>query len=130
MATMKEVASLVGVSLATVSRVLNDKGYVHEDTRKLVETAIQQLAYSPNEVARSLFKKEIRIIGLLLLKLFFAKRLNVVWRSQMNYKSSDMMIFHKEVYFFRHCLLLDSQLMKWETSSFLNCFNNIKINSK
>ena len=66
MATMKEVASLAGVSVATVSRVLNNSGYVYEDTRKRVELAIEQLDYSPNEVARSLYKKESRIIGLIL----------------------------------------------------------------
>ncbi|MGN1384954.1 MAG: LacI family DNA-binding transcriptional regulator [Bacillus sp. (in: firmicutes)] len=66
MATMREVARLAGVSVATVSRVLNNTGYVHEDTRKRVESVIEQLEYSPNEVARSLFKKESRIIGLLL----------------------------------------------------------------
>lgn len=66
MATMREVARSAGVSVATVSRVLNNTGYVHEDTRKRVESVIEQLEYSPNEVARSLFKKESRIIGLLL----------------------------------------------------------------
>lgn len=66
MATMREVALSAGVSVATVSRVLNNTGYVHEDTRKRVESVIEQLEYSPNEVARSLFKKESRIIGLLL----------------------------------------------------------------
>lgn len=66
MATMREVARLSGVSVATVSRVLNNRGYVHEDTRKRVESVMAQLEYSPNEVARSLYKKESRIIGLLL----------------------------------------------------------------
>ncbi|WP_050614474.1 LacI family DNA-binding transcriptional regulator [Bacillus testis] len=66
MATIKDVAKHSGVSVATVSRVLNGKGYVHEDTRKKVERSIQQLEYSPNEVARSLYKKESRLIGLLL----------------------------------------------------------------
>lgn len=52
--------------MATVSRVLNNKGYAHEDTRKLVNEAIKELNYKPNEVARSLFKKKSRLIGLLL----------------------------------------------------------------
>ncbi|MEH6943343.1 LacI family DNA-binding transcriptional regulator [Bacillus sp. JJ722] len=66
MATIRDVAKAAGVSVATVSRVLNETGYVHEDTRKKVEGAIQELDYSPNEVARSLFRKESRLIGLLL----------------------------------------------------------------
>ncbi|KAB7707548.1 LacI family DNA-binding transcriptional regulator [Bacillus aerolatus] len=66
MATIKDVAQKSGVSVATVSRVLNEKGYVHEETRAKVVQAIQQLNYSPNEVARSLFKRESRLVGLLL----------------------------------------------------------------
>ncbi|MCJ8014949.1 LacI family transcriptional regulator [Paenibacillus sp. KQZ6P-2] len=66
MATIRDVAKHAGVSVATVSRVLNETGYVHEDTRKKVETAIRELHYTPNEVARSLYKRKSRLIGLLL----------------------------------------------------------------
>ena len=66
MATIRDVAKKAGVSVATVSRALNDKGYVHEDTRKLINKAILELNYKPNEVARSLYKKKSRLIGLLL----------------------------------------------------------------
>jgi LacI family transcriptional regulator len=66
MATIRDVAKKAGVSVATVSRVLNNKGYAHEDTRKLVNEAIKELNYKPNEVARSLYKKKSRLIGLLL----------------------------------------------------------------
>lgn len=65
-ATIKQVAERAGVSVATVSRVLNDNGYVQSDTRKKVQEAIEELGYVPNEVARSLFKKESRFVGLLL----------------------------------------------------------------
>ncbi|RUT35567.1 LacI family transcriptional regulator [Paenibacillus zeisoli] len=66
MATIKDVANHAGVSVATVSRVINDTGYVHENTRQKVDEAIRQLNYSPNEVARSLFKRKSKLIGLLL----------------------------------------------------------------
>jgi LacI family transcriptional regulator len=66
MATIRDVAKEAGVSVATVSRVLNENGYVHEDTRKRVVTAMEKLNYSPNEVARSLYKKKSKLIGLLL----------------------------------------------------------------
>jgi len=65
MASIKEVAKLAGVSVATVSRVLNDKGYVGQRTREMVEQAIKELNYKPNEVARSLFKKQSSTIGLI-----------------------------------------------------------------
>lgn len=66
MATIKEVAQLAGVSVATVSRVLNNQGYVHQDTREKVEKAIKQLNYTPNAVARSLFKKASNTIALII----------------------------------------------------------------
>jgi LacI family transcriptional regulator len=62
--TIKDVAKLAGVSVATVSRVLNKNGYVHEDTLKKVERAIELLDYKPSTVARSLFNKSSRLIGL------------------------------------------------------------------
>ncbi|RCX21540.1 LacI family transcriptional regulator [Fontibacillus phaseoli] len=65
MASIKDVAKLAGVSVATVSRVLNDKGYVGQHTREMVEQAIKELNYKPNEVARSLFKKQSNTIGLI-----------------------------------------------------------------
>lgn len=65
MASIKDVAKLAGVSVATVSRVLNDKGYVSEAARKKVEKSIKDLDYKPNEVARSLFKKQSKTIGLI-----------------------------------------------------------------
>lgn len=66
MATMKEVAKKANVSVATVSRVLNKNGYVKASTREKIESAIQELEYYPNEVARTLFKKTSKTIGLLL----------------------------------------------------------------
>ena len=66
MTTIREVAKLAGVSVATVSRTLNNSGYVSESTRKKVEKAVKELNFYPNEVARSLFQKKSKVIGLLL----------------------------------------------------------------
>ena len=65
MATIKDVAKKANVSVATVSRVINQKGYVNEETRALVENAIKDLNYIPNELARSLFNKHSKLIGVL-----------------------------------------------------------------
>ncbi|MBE5104088.1 LacI family DNA-binding transcriptional regulator [Bacillus thuringiensis] len=65
MATIRDVAKLAGVSVATVSRVINEKGYVHEDTVKQVKEAIEALQYRPNATAKPLFKKSSTIIALL-----------------------------------------------------------------
>lgn len=63
MITIKEVAKYADVSVATVSRVINNKGYVQAETRQKVEEAIRLLNYRPNNVARSLFKKQSKMIG-------------------------------------------------------------------
>lgn len=64
MPTIKDVAKLAEVSVATVSRVMNNNGYVNQNTRQRVEEAIKQLNYRPNDVARSLFKGKSKMIAL------------------------------------------------------------------
>ena len=66
MAGIKDVAKLAGVGVGTVSRVLNNSGYVSEETRKKVNNAITELNFVPNEVARSFKKSATKIVGLLL----------------------------------------------------------------
>jgi LacI family transcriptional regulator len=66
MAGIKDVAKLAGVGLGTVSRVLNNSGYVSDATRKKVYAAIKELNFVPNEVARSFKKSATKIVGLLL----------------------------------------------------------------
>lgn len=66
MVSIKDVAKLAGLSVATVSRVLNNKGYVSEESREKIEQAIAELNYKPNAVARSLFKKKSKTLGLML----------------------------------------------------------------
>jgi LacI family transcriptional regulator len=64
--TIKEVAMEVGVSTATISRVLNNNGYVSEEVREKVLSAIERLNYQPNSIARSLKQEKSRSIGLVL----------------------------------------------------------------
>jgi LacI family transcriptional regulator len=63
--TIYEVATLAGVSLATVSRVLNNNPNVRPSTREKVLTAIKELGYQPNLLASALMTKQTRTIGLL-----------------------------------------------------------------
>ena len=65
-ATIKEVAKLAGVSIATVSRVFNGPNLVLDETRKTVEEAARSLKYSPNPTARSLSRRKTETIGMLL----------------------------------------------------------------
>ncbi len=70
MAGIKDVASLAGVSIATVSRVMNNKGPLSESTKKAVHRAMEELNYQPNDLARALGKKkQSKIIALLSLPL-------------------------------------------------------------
>ncbi|WP_416960889.1 LacI family DNA-binding transcriptional regulator [Streptomyces sp. Agncl-13] len=64
MATMVDVARSAGVSVATVSHVLNDTRPVLPGTRQAVLTAIEELGYTPNTLARSLVTSRTRSIGL------------------------------------------------------------------
>ncbi len=66
MSTIKDVAKIAGVTVTTVSRVLNNRGYISESTRKKVYQAMEDLNYQPNEIARSLYRKKSNIIGLII----------------------------------------------------------------
>jgi LacI family sucrose operon transcriptional repressor len=63
---IQDVARLAGVSTTTVSRVLNNRGYISEETREKVNKAMKELNYFPNDVARSLFNKRTNLIGVIL----------------------------------------------------------------
>lgn len=62
---LEDVAKLAKVSKTTVSRVLNKRGYLSQETIDKVHAAMEQLNYQPNVVARQLYKKQTNIIGLL-----------------------------------------------------------------
>lgn len=66
MPTIKDVAERVGVTVTTVSRVLNNRGYISAATREKVFRAMAEINYQPNEIARSLYRKRSKIIGLII----------------------------------------------------------------
>lgn len=65
MATIVDVARLAGVTPTTVSRVINNRGYISEKTKKRVHEAMDELVYQPNEIARSLTKQKSNTIGVI-----------------------------------------------------------------
>lgn len=65
MTTIRDVAKHAQVSVATVSRVLNQKGYVSKKAEEVVLAAIKELDFRPNAVARTLYNKSSRMIGLI-----------------------------------------------------------------
>ncbi len=62
MANIREVAKRAGVSVATVSRVLNGSDSVSEETKERVLKAIKELNYHPNLLGRNLRRAETRMI--------------------------------------------------------------------
>jgi len=64
MATIKDVAKLAGVSVATVSRVINNSPKASENSRQAVFSAMEQLQYHPNANARALAQQSTETIGL------------------------------------------------------------------
>jgi LacI family transcriptional regulator len=69
-ATIRDVARAAGVSVATVSRVFNSSGPVHEETRARVREVARALRYAPNSAARSLITAKSNTLGVLLPDLY------------------------------------------------------------
>lgn len=63
--TIMDIAKESGVSIATVSRLINNSGYVGKASREKIESAIQKLNYTPNAAAVSLSKRESKVIGVM-----------------------------------------------------------------
>ena len=65
MATLKDVAREAGLTVTTVSRVLNNRGYISDNARERVAQAMKKLNYRPNELARSLQNKSSNTLGVI-----------------------------------------------------------------
>ena len=64
-ATLKDVAALAGVSVATASKALNGKDNVHPDTRRRIIEAAERISFTPNQLARAIVGKQTGTVGLL-----------------------------------------------------------------
>lgn len=89
MATLKDVAREAGVTVTTVSRVINNRGYISEQTRKSVFDVMKKLNYQPNELARSLSIKRTNTIGVIVPHIvhpYFAKLISNIESAAAKYK--------------------------------------------
>ena len=66
MATITDVARVAGVSKNTVSRYLNNRGYISQKTRDTIQEAIDLLHYQPNQIARGLYTGHTNLVGLVI----------------------------------------------------------------
>lgn len=81
MANLRDVAKMANVGVGTVSRAMNGTGYVSEETKRKIDEAVKALSYTPNELARNLFRKRTGIIGVVIPDVenpFFSKFLKYV----------------------------------------------------
>lgn len=79
MPTISDISKKAGVSTATVSRYINQSGYVGKKASENIEAAIQALDYAPNAAAVSLSKKTSQVIGVMVPEIsnpFFSKVLD------------------------------------------------------
>ena len=81
--TIYDVAKEAGVSLATVSRVINGSDVVREDTRVKVEDAINKLGYKPNAIAQGLALSKTTTIALIVpgTNIFMTNQM-ILWSKQ------------------------------------------------
>src|SRR5699024_8378708 len=91
MATIKDVAKRAGVSISTVSRCINQSGYVGKKTREKVEKACEELDFKPMQSARILKTKKSNIIAFIIPTLrntFFVELASFIERESLkhNYK--------------------------------------------
>ncbi len=109
--TIKDVAKLSGVGIATVSRVLNNSGITSNETREKVMAAVRELNYVPNNSARVLKMGQSKTIALLVKSItnpFFQKMIHTIEQKvslrgyhlemrNVNYSQSEMSMAIKEV---------------------------------
>jgi len=67
--TIRDIATLAGVSTSTVSRVLNKSGYVKAEVRERIEAVISQTHYTPSELAKQLKSQRSGLIGVIIPKI-------------------------------------------------------------
>ena len=66
MATLTDVAKRANVSIATVSRYINNVGFISEELKSNIECAVKELNYSPNKVAQNLSKGRTGTVGIII----------------------------------------------------------------
>lgn len=90
-AKLSDVAREAGCSVTTVSRVINNHGYLSQKTKDKVFAAMQKLNYQPNSLARSLQGKKLKLVGLIFPEItnpFFAELVQEIESAlfKQNYK--------------------------------------------
>lgn len=81
--TIYDIAKIAGVSASTVSRVVNGKPGIKEETRQQIQELLKQYNYTPNETARGLVTKASKMIGILLVDIRYAHHVEIAYNIEM-----------------------------------------------
>lgn len=65
MATIKDIAKKTGLAVGTVSRILNNRGYISKESKIKVENAMNELNYQPNIMAQNLSRTSSNLVGII-----------------------------------------------------------------
>lgn len=90
-----DIAKQAGVSIATVSRILNNKGNVRKATEDKVLAVMQELGYTPNAFARALGLNSIKAVGVVcsdVSDIYYAKAVSVI-ESELREKGYDVTLY-------------------------------------
>lgn len=114
---IKEIAQRVGVSSATISRVLNHSGYVKEETRQKVLKAVEEYNYVPSAIARSLSIQDSLSIGTIIPDIeneFFSKVISGISEVAETYRYNLVFMGTNETLDKEHSFLkiVESQRLK------------------
>ena len=114
MTTIQDVAKHAGVGAATVSRVLSGNGYVKQTTRERVLRSIEELNYTPNEMARNLFHGKSGIVAVIIPELahpFFSEMVSAIEVELCNlgYQTMVCNTFYEKNYELRYLEMLKRQ---------------------
>lgn len=97
MPTIKDVAKEAGVSLMTVSRVINGTGQVKQDTEDSVMKAIKKLGYRPNLLAKSLAKGQSKIIGIISSNMYNQTYIDIITSIEKSAYKNDFVVINADV---------------------------------
>lgn len=91
--SIKQLARMANLSIATISRVINDNGRFSEETRDLVKGLIRETGYTPNVAAKALRTKTARAIGLVIPDIYNEFFLQIVNSVEKFFFTNDYSLF-------------------------------------
>lgn len=91
--TIRDVAKAAGVGMGTVSRVINDSGYVGEETRERVLKAIESLSFKPSFIASGMRSNRLRSIGVIVSDITNPMFAAIVQKAQQLLLDNDYQLF-------------------------------------